>query len=264
MELGLAGKTVIVTGGGSNIGRAISLGFAREKSHVVIAEIDEAQAQKVAKEGIALGSKTIAIKTDITNTDSVEAMVKNTIKEFGQIDILINNVGWVPTKPFVDNTHEEMAKQLQLNYVGMVNCTRAVLDTMLEKRYGRIVSIASDAGRIGEANQAFYSGTKGAVIAFSKALAREVGRFNITLNCVAPGTTLPDNLEEAGKDSMWSGVTKETAVPPEVMQKIVKNYPLRRIGKPEDMVGAVLFISSDAASFITGQTLSVSGGYSMA
>jgi len=261
MELGLAGKTVIVTGGGSNIGRAISLGFAQEKSNVVIADIDEGQAQKVAKEGNALGGKVIAVKTDVTNADSVGAMVKKAIEAFGKIDVLVNNAGWVSTKPFVKSTPDEWDKQIKLNFMGNIYCTRAVLDNMIENKSGRIISVASDAGRMGEFNQAIYSGSKGAVIAFSKAVAREVARFNITLNCIAPGITPPEKIEEAGKDSMWSGITKEGAG--EAMEKIAKAYPLGRVTRADDIAGAAVFLASDAASFVTGQTLSVSGGYSM-
>ena len=176
MELGLEGKTIIVTGGDPNIGRAITLAFAKEKSNMVIANLDQEQAQKVAKEAEAVGGKAVAIKTDVTDHDSVEAMVKKTLEMFGNIDALVNNAGWGTNKLFMDEPREEYEKEIKLNYVGMVNCTRAVLDHMIEHKAGRIVKISSDAGRIGQSRGAVYSGTKADAIAFGKSIAREVGR----------------------------------------------------------------------------------------
>ena len=263
MELGLEGKTVIVTGGGANIGRGITFAFAKEKSNVVIADIDEEQAQKVAKEAEELGGKVIAIKTDVTDYDSIEAMMKKTVEEFGKIDVLVNNVGWVADKFFMKKPRDEYEKEIKINYLGVINCTRAVLDHMIERSSGRIVSIASDSGRIGEVKEAVYSGTKGAVIAFSKAVAREVGRYGITLNVICPGATVPEVPGTAGKHSMWAGDITVEMIPAEIKEKMIKNYPLGRLGRPEDVANAAVFLASDAASFITGQVLSVSGGYSM-
>ncbi len=186
MDLNLAGKTVIVTGGGSNIGRAIVLAFASEKSSVVIADIDEAQGQKVAKEAVALGGKVIAIKTDVTGFDSVTAMVKRTIEELGKLDILVNNVGWTLDRLFIEKPRSEWEKEVNINFWGVINCTRAVLDHMIERKYGKIISIGSDAGRMGEYREAVYAACKGGVIAMSKSLARELGRYGINVNVVCP------------------------------------------------------------------------------
>ena len=262
MDLNLAGKALIVTGGGSNIGRGIVLAFARERSNVVIADIDETQGQKVAKEANALSGKTVAIKTDVTNVDSVAAMVKKTLEEFGQIDILVNNVGWGLDRLFIEKPRTEWEKEVSINFWGAINCTRAVLDHMIERKYGKVISIGSDAGRMGEYREAVYAGCKGGVIALSKALARELGRHGINVNVICPGATVPENPEHAGELSMWKGDMAQVFTP-EVQEKAAKAYPLRRLGKPQDIANVAVFLASDAASFITGQTISVSGGYMM-
>lgn len=262
MDLNLAGKTVIVTGGGSNIGRGIVLAFAKEGLNVVIADIDEAQGQRVAKEANALGGKTIAIKTDVTDVNSVTAMVKKALGEFGKIDILVNNVGWTIDRLFIDKPRAEWEKEVNINFWSVINCTRAVLDHMIERKYGKIISIGSDAGRMGEYREAVYAGCKGGIIAMSKSLARELGRYGINVNVVCPGATIPENPEDTGELSMWKGEMAQVFTP-EAQEKAAKAYPLRRMGEPEDVANAIVFLASDAASFITGQTISVSGGYTM-
>jgi 2-hydroxycyclohexanecarboxyl-CoA dehydrogenase len=261
VDLGLRGKTVIVTGGGSNIGRAIALAFAREGADVVIAEIDEKQGQKVAAEAKAQGGSVIAIETDVTDNESVQAMVAKTLDLFGKIDVLINNVGWTYDRLFIEKPREEWEKEIKLNFWSMINCTRAVLDNMIERQYGKIVSISSDAGRTGGFREAVYGGCKGAVIALSKSLARELGRYGINVNVVSPSTTIPESSEHVGLESMWAPGGLEFT--PEILEKMAKTYPLRRLGNPEDIANAVVFLASDAAAWITGQTLSVDGGYAM-
>jgi NAD(P)-dependent dehydrogenase (short-subunit alcohol dehydrogenase family) len=262
MDLGLAGKTVIVTGGGSNIGRAISLTFAKEGANVVIAELKAVFGEKAASEANALkaGGRTVVIETDVTKSDAVEATVKKTIEKFGRVDILVNNVGWDDVKLFVDTTPDLWNKLIDINYKGVLNCTKAVLPHMIEQKSGAIVSIGSDAGRMGEFKEAVYGGCKGAVIAFTKAVARETGRYGIRLNVVCPGMTVPAG-EEVGEGSMWKQTLSFYG--PEVQAQAAKNYPLRRIGKAQEVANAVVFLASDSASFITGQTLSASGGYTM-
>jgi NAD(P)-dependent dehydrogenase (short-subunit alcohol dehydrogenase family) len=261
MELGLAGKTVIVTGGASNIGRAITLAFAREGSNVVIADIDDVQGKRVADQANQLGGKTIVIKTDVTKYPEVESMVKKTIEEFKKIDVLVNNVGWDIPQLFIDTTEDFWDKVISINYRSDLNCIKAVLPYMIEQKSGAIVSIGSDAGRVGEFREAVYSGCKAGVIALSKAVAREVGRYGIRLNVVCPGVVVP-SPDEIGERSMWKGETSKFFTP-EVQEKAAKSYALRRLGKADDVAKAVVFLASDAASYITGQTLSVSGGYSM-
>jgi 2-hydroxycyclohexanecarboxyl-CoA dehydrogenase len=264
MELNLAGKSVIVTGGGSNIGRAISLAFAREGAHLTIADIDEEQAKKVSAVAEASGAASVAvIPTDVTKWESVQAMVRAVEERLGRVDVLVNNVGWTQDRLFVEKTRDEWEKEIRLNLWGMINCTRAVLDGMIARQSGVVVSLGSDAGRMGEFREAVYGACKAGVIALSKSLAREVGRYGIRLNVICPGMTIPDSDEEIGGRSMWAAETNRAWNTPEIRARMAKAYPLRRIGRPEDVTGAVLFLASSAAGFITGQTLSVSGGYTM-
>lgn len=264
MDLGLAGKTVVVTGGAANIGRGITEAFVREGANVVIADIDEEQAQKVVKEFEGLGGKLLAAKTDVTDYESVQAMVSKALETFGTVDVLVNNAGFVSNKLFLKKPVEEYEKELRINYLGVVHCTRAVLDHMTERKSGRIVNIASDSGRVGEPREAVYSGTKGAVIAFGKAIAKEMGRYWITVNAICPGVNIPQQAGTAGKHSMWAGDITIEMIPPETKDRILSQYPLQRMGTPQDVAYAALFFASEGANYITGQTLSVSGGYSMA
>lgn len=259
MNLDLAGKRVIVTGGASNIGRAISLGFAAEGAGVLIADIDEEQARRVAAE--APDGRIITHRTDVSDAESVTSMVDRAIQSLGDVDILVNGAGWTIDRLFLEKPREEWEKEIGIDIWGFINTTRAVLDRMVENRYGRIVSIGSEAGRMGEWREAVYSGTKAGIMAMSKAIAREVGKYGITLNVVSPGF-VPGNPETSGAESIWAG-QQGAQFTPEVLEKVAKNYPLRRVGTPEDVVPAVLFLASDRASYITGQTLSVSGGYTM-
>lgn len=264
MDLGLAGKTVIVTGGASNIGRAISLAFAREKARVVIADIDQRQGERVAAEAEAQGAeKVLVVPTDVTDMAAVTRMVEIAESESGPIAVLVNNVGWTREQLFVEKSREEWEKEIQLNLWSMINCTRAVLDGMIARRYGSVVSIGSDAGRMGEYREGVYAACKAGVIALSKTLARENGRYGIRFNVVCPGAVIPEDDTEYGEYSLWREPEMNRWITPEVRERIAKAYPLRRTGTAEEVAIAVVFLASDAASFITGQTLSVSGGYTM-
>jgi len=259
MDLGLSGRVVIVTGGASNLGRAITLGFAAEGARVVIADIDDEQAKKVA--GEAPSGTIVARHTDVTEWDSVKATVDFVERTMGGVDVLVNCAGWTIDRLFMEKPRSEWEREIAIDMWGFINCTRAVLDKMVERRYGRIVSIGSDAGRMGEWREAVYSGTKAGVIAMSKAIAREVGKQGITLNVICPGLVV-GAPETSGESSMWSSEQMDKFTP-EVREKAARAYPLRRLGTAEDVVPAVLLLASDRASFITGQTLSVSGGYTM-
>lgn len=259
MELGLTDRVAIVTGGASNLGRAISLGFAVEGAKVVVADIDLDQAKKVEAE--APKGSVVARRTDVTEWDSVKATVDFTLASLGAVDVLVNCAGWTVDRLFIDKPRAEWEREIAIDTWGFINSVRAVLDHMIERRYGRIVSIASDAGRMGEWREAVYSGTKASVIAMSKSIAREVGKHGITLNVVCPGL-IPGTPETSGRESMWSS-EQAAAFTPEVLQKAARAYPLRRLGTPADIVPAVLLLASDRSSYITGQTLSISGGYTM-
>ena len=263
MNLNVAGKTVIVTGAGSNIGRAIALAFARERSNVVVAEIDEAQGGKTATEAAALGAQAVVVRTDVTRWESVQAMVRSAEERFGRVDVLVNNVGWTHDALFMEKAREEWEREIQINLWGMINCTRAVLDGMIARKGGAIVSMGSDAGRMGEFREGVYGACKAGVIALSKSIAREVGKFGIRLDVVCPGMTMPKDDDEIGALSMWQAQENRAWRTPEMQARIAKAYPLRRVATPEDVTGAVVFLASDASGFITGQTLSVSGGYTM-
>jgi 2-hydroxycyclohexanecarboxyl-CoA dehydrogenase len=260
MELGLEGKTVIVTGGASNIGRAISLAFAAEGANVVVADWDHAQAEKVKTEIQATGRKALAVKTDVTNWEQVQGMVSETLKELGQIDVLVNSVGGTLDQYFMEETTEKWAKTVNMNLWGTIFCTRAVLDHMVQRKTGAVVSVGSDAGRAGEFREAVYSASKAGVIALSKSLAKELGRNGIRFNVVCPGLT-PPKAEAIGEKSHWQ--QQLGTFTPEVLEKAAKAYPLRKVGTPEDTASAVVFLASRCAGNITGQTLSVSGGYTM-
>jgi NAD(P)-dependent dehydrogenase (short-subunit alcohol dehydrogenase family) len=238
------------------------LGFAKEGVNLVIADLDVPQGEKVAALAKEMGAKdAIVVKTDVTKPEETEALAKAALDKFGSIDTLVNNVGFDKLFLFVETTPDFWDKIIDVNYKGVLNCTKAVLPTMIEQKGGAIVNIGSDAGRIGEYKEAVYGGIKGAVIAFSKAVARENGRYGIRLNVVCPGMTVPASEEEVGDGSAWK--TQMSLFPPEYLEKAAKNYPLRRLGTAQEVANATVFLGSDAAGFITGQTLSVSGGYTM-
>lgn len=265
MDFGLAGKTAVVTGGSSNIGRAIAITLAKEGTNTIIADIDEKSGQKVADLIKSQGGKAKVIKCDVTDYDSVQALVKAVLDEFGAIDVWVNNVGWDDFKYFMDSkVHWE--KIIDLNYRHYLNCMHAVLPPMMERKSGRIINIGSDAGRVGEFREAVYSGCKAGVIGLSKSVAKEVGRYGITINVVCPTATFP-SPEEMGEESMFTGKDEDHNVaaifPPEALERLAKSHPLRRTGTAQDTANAVVFLASEQANFITGQTLSVNGGYSM-
>jgi 2-hydroxycyclohexanecarboxyl-CoA dehydrogenase len=261
MDLDLKGKSVVVTGGGSNIGRAIVLGFAAEGAHITIGDLDDGQAEKVAELARKKGAASVqAIKTDVTDMDQVKAMFKAATDKHGTLDVLVNGVGWDQFMFFTQTTPELWQKIIQINYVGVLNCTKCALDVMIPKNTGAIVSISSDASRAGEPREAVYGGVKAAINSFMKTIAKENGRYGIRCNVVCPGVTLPQGADEIGNTSMW---TNNSFFTPEQYEKIAKSLPLRRLGRAGDTANAVVFLASPAAGYITGQVLSVSGGYTM-
>jgi 2-hydroxycyclohexanecarboxyl-CoA dehydrogenase len=264
MDLGYKGKAVIVTGGSSNINRGNVLAFAKEGANVVCADIDDKQGARVVEEANALGGgKVIFMKTDVTNQDSFNILMQQTMKEFGKVDVLINGVGWQesPWRLFMEQDKKTWEKMVALNLWSVIYGTRAALEVMIPRKYGKIINIGSEAGRIGEFRQVFYSACKGGVISFTKAVAKEVGRYSINVNCICPAGVIPEKKEHASELSMTQGVTQDTM--PEEMKKMqVKMYPIGRMALPQDVANTVLYVCSDAASFIHGQTISVNGGYS--
>ena len=265
MELALGGRTAIVTGGASNIGKAICEGLAREGANVVVADVDEAQARHTVEGLEALGVGALFARTDVGDREQVVAMVAAARERFGPIDILVNNAGWTANDLFVNKSYDDFRKEVDINFWGPIHCIKALAPAMIERGYGKIITIGSDAGRVGEYNEAVYGACKGGMITLTKALAREFGKHGINVNIVCPGLTLPENPDDAGPGSLWHEGSHQSRIfkDPEVLKKVVRHYPLRRIGTPADIVPTVLLLASDAASYITGQCISVSGGYAM-
>ena len=261
MELDLKGKSVVVTGGGSNIGRGIVLAYAREGASITIGDIDEGQAQKVAARAREEGAHAVqVVKIDVTDSAQVDGMFGAAKAAYGKVDVLVNNVGWDKLMFFTQTTPEFWERVIRINYIGVLNCTRAALALMIPQNGGSIVSISSDASRQGEPREAVYGGVKAAINSFMKTIAKENGRYGIRCNVVCPGVTIPEIDEEVGSTSMWSSGEMFT---PEQLEKVAQSLPLRAIGRPSDIASAVVFLSSARANYVTGQVLSVSGGYSM-
>ena len=251
----LRGKTALVTGGGRGIGRAIALGLAQEGAQVAVLDILADNATAVAREIEATGVKALALPADLTKRAQVERAVADTLAQFGQIDILVNNAGWDRMELFLDSEEETWDKIIAINFKGMLYVCKAALPSMVARGQGKVISIASDAGRAGSTGEAVYAGTKGAIIAFSKTLAREMARHKITVNVVCPGLT---------ETPLLQGIREQSPKTEKVIEAVTRAIPLGRVGQPEDIAGAVVYLASPAADFVTGQTLSVSGGLTMA
>jgi len=264
MDLGYKGKSVIVTGGGSNIGRGIVLAFAREGANITLADLDDKQAERVAEKANSLnsGGKVQVVRTDVTDLGQVKTMVDKAASSFGGVDVLVNNVGWDKLMFFTQTSPDLWDRIVRVNYMSVLNCTHTVLEPMIKAQRGAIVSISSDASRQGEPREAVYGGIKAGINSFMKTIARENGRYGVRCNVVCPGVTIPEEDEEVGDNSMW--VNKDQMFTPDQLDKVAKALPLRKVGRPRDVANAVVFLASDAvAGHVTGQVLSVSGGYSM-
>lgn len=248
----LAGKVAIVTGAAQGIGRAIATRLAQEGAGVAIADINDAGAAQTAQTIRAGGGNTIAVKLDVTSLEQAAAAVAQVERELGPIDILVNNAGWDKVEPFVENTPETWDRVIAINFRGPLNCCKAVIPGMQARGHGKIVTISSDAGRVGSTGEAVYAGCKAGLIGFSKTLARELARFNINVNVVCPGPTETALLRDA------------MANRPGVLAAMAKSIPMRRLGQPEDLAGAVAFFASSDSDYATGQVLSISGGLTMA
>lgn len=246
----IKGKKAIVTGAAKGIGKGIAMKLAEYGADIALVDLDEvAMKETEAEIRNAYGIDTISLKVDVTDLDQTKMMVEETIKKFGHIDILVNNVGWDMAQPFWETTEDFRRKIIDINYRGPVNCCYWTIPHMIERKQGKIVNIASDAGRVGSMGETVYAGCKGGVIAFTKSLAREVARYQINLNCVSPGPTdTPGHIE---------GTT------PKLREALKKAIPLGRVAKPEELGNAVLFFASPLSDFVTGQVLSVSGGLTM-
>jgi 2-hydroxycyclohexanecarboxyl-CoA dehydrogenase len=251
--MGLTGRTALVTGSARGIGAAIGSALAAAGAAVAIADLSvDAALSTAAAIGKEHGSRTLGVGVDIADGASVRDAIARVEAELGPIDILVNNAGIDTIGPFVDSTEEIWDRLIAVNLKGTILTTRAVLDGMMERGYGRIVSIASDAGRVGSSGEVVYSATKGGVIAFTKALAREMATKGITLNCICPGPTDTALLDQVAEASQ------------RLYDSLAKAVPMKRIGRPDDIAPAVVFLAGEPAGYITGQTVSVSGGLTMA
>ncbi|HVW31901.1 MAG TPA: 3-oxoacyl-ACP reductase family protein [Acidimicrobiia bacterium] len=245
---GLSGKVVVITGAGRGIGAAMAERLAAEGARVAVTDLDGDSAEATAK---ALNGAA-GFRLDITDAGEVSARIAEITATLGPIDALVNNAGWDKLSPFLETDEDLWDRLVDINLRGPIRMVKAVLPGMVERRSGRIVNIASDAGRVGSTGEAVYSACKAGIIGFTKTVAREVARSNITVNAVCPGPTATPLLE-----SMVGEHEK-------LIEALKRGIPLGRLGEPEDVAPAVAFLVSDDAGFITGQTLSVSGGLTMA
>ena len=252
---GLKDKVVIVTGGAAGIGAALCRRFGAEGAAVAVFDLDGGGADQVAAELRAAGGKARACAVDISDRERVDAEVTETEQELGPIDVLVNNAGWDRAGPFLDTDAALWQKIIAINLMGPLNMHHAVLKGMNARGRGRVVNISSDAGRVGSSGESVYSACKGGIIAFSKTMARELARKQININVVCPGPT---------DTALFRDFAGEGESGQKLKGALAKAIPFGRLGQPDDVVGAVCFLASDEAAFITGQVLSVSGGLTMA
>jgi 2-hydroxycyclohexanecarboxyl-CoA dehydrogenase len=248
-------RVALVTGSAQGIGKGIATSLAAAGFRVVVADLNLETAELTAKGLTAAGHTATAVYIDVTDTPSVQAAVRITEERFGPVEVVVNNAGWDNFLPFLDTSEEFWDKVLDINFKGALRVIKTVVPGMVDRGFGRVVNIGSDAGRVGSSLEAVYSGAKGGIIAFTKTLAREVARSGVTVNTVCPGPTDTPALRT---------FTAGAADAEKVLAGMVRAVPMRRLGTPEDIGPAVAFFASDAASFVTGQTLSVSGGLTMA
>jgi 2-hydroxycyclohexanecarboxyl-CoA dehydrogenase len=249
----VSGRVALVTGSGGGIGAAVAAALAADGNAVAVADLRHDAAEEVAGRLTAEGSRALGVEIDVTDGDAVADAIARTEHELGPVEVLVNNAGWDELKPFIETDEDFWDRVIAINFKGCLQTTRSALPGMVERGFGRIVNIASDAGRVGSSMESVYAGAKGGVIAFTKTIAREAARSGVTANVVCPGPTRTPLLER---------MTAEGGE--KLVDALVRAVPMRRLGEPEDVAAAVAFFASDDAAFITGQTLSVSGGMTMA
>jgi 2-hydroxycyclohexanecarboxyl-CoA dehydrogenase len=248
-------RVALVTGGARGIGRAIALALARDGRAVAVGDLLEGQAAEVAQEIQTAGGRAQAIALDVTDAAAVLACVERATDALGPIDVLVNCAGWDELRPFLQTDEAFWRRVIAINYEGALRTTHAVLGGMLERRWGRIVNVSSDAARVGSAHEAVYAGAKAGVIAFTKTVAREAAKRGVTANAVCPGPT---------DTALLQGMAESAPGAEQLVAGLARAVPMRRLGRPEDAAAAVAFLACEDAGYITGQTLSVSGGLTMA
>jgi 2-hydroxycyclohexanecarboxyl-CoA dehydrogenase len=249
------GRTALVTGGARGIGQAIAIALAEDGHAVAVADLRAEEAQEAAEQINASGGRAVGVRMDVTSAESVASAIASASAAFGAVEVLVNSAGWDDLKPFVDTDEALWDRVVEINYKGVLRTTHATLPGMLERGYGRIINIGSDAGRVGSSMEAVYAGAKGGVIAFTKTIAREAARKGVTANVVCPGPTDTPMLREV---VAASGPDAE-----KIISSMTSGVPMKRLGKPNEIATAVRFFAREDAAFITGQTLSVSGGLTM-
>ncbi|MEM9683840.1 MAG: SDR family oxidoreductase [Pseudomonadota bacterium] len=261
MDLGLKEKVVLITGSGSGIGQNMAVTFASEGATVAVNDISPTGIDTTLEMIAEVGGNGIAAPFDITDNGAVESAFVGLEAQCGRLDILVNNAAVMTQHAlFLEKTVEQCDQEIKVTLYGTINCTRAALPGMIDRNYGKIVNIATDAARIGQEREAVYAAAKGGVIAFTKSVAKEVGRSNINANVISPGAT-NSPMRNAILDKMRETMGEEKVAARE--ERVKRVYPLRRIGEMEDVSNAVLFVASDRARHITGQVLSVNGGFAM-
>lgn len=242
-------SVAVVTGGASGIGRAVAMRLAVDGFDLALIDLNEAQAQDVAAALAQDGRRAVACQADVTDRTTIAAAHDKVVNALGPVSVVVNCAGWSVVQPFLENDEAFIQRAIDVNLRGVIAVTRIFLDDIIASKGGRIVNIASDAGRVGSTGEVVYAAAKGGVIAFTKSLAREVARYGISVNCVCPGPTATQML--LVQDSKR-------------IDALTRAIPMRRLAEPEDIAGAVAFFASPAAAYITGQVLSVSGGLTMA
>jgi len=249
MAMKLDGKTALITGGASGIGRATVMTFAQSGARVICADINQAASAELVKEAADAKLAVEAVDVNLADVKSIHGCAEEVLRRYGRVDILVNAAGWGDIQPFMENKPEFMDRVIAINLGAPVHLTQALLPPMIAAGQGKIVNIASDAGRVGSSGETVYAAAKGGVIAFTKSLAREVARYSINVNCVCPGPTDTPMLATR---------------PEKLREAFLKAIPFRRFAKPQEIADAVLFFASSRSDYITGQVLSVSGGLTFA
>jgi 2-hydroxycyclohexanecarboxyl-CoA dehydrogenase len=252
----MTNRVAFVTGAAQGIGAGIAETLGSSGFRVAVADLNIEAAQETAKRIADAGGKAIAVPVDVTDTESVRRAVETVTAELGEVEIAINNAGWDDFMPFLKTSEDFWDRILDINFKGALRVCHTVLPGMVERGFGRVVNIGSDAGRVGSSLEAVYSGAKGGIIAFTKTLAREVATKGITVNTVCPGPTDTPALRKFADNSGQDA--------DKVLGGMTRSVPMKRLATPSDVAAAVAFFASDAAGYITGQTLSVSGGLTMA
>ena len=243
------GKVALVTGGASGIGKATVMAFARQGATVICADVNAAAGAALKQEAAAAKLKIDFVAIDMASSDSIRAAAADVLTRYPRVDILVNAAGWGDIQPFMQNAPDFINKVIAINLAGPAHLAQALLPAMIAANSGKIVNIASDAGRVGSGGETVYAGAKGGLIAFTKSLAREVARYSINVNCVCPGPT----------DTPMLATRSE-----KLREAFLKAIPFRRFAKPEEIADAVVFFASPQADYITGQVMSVSGGLTFA